>query len=325
MKRRYLLFGGIYMIDIKKKTVYEAYGLTISSEIPLPELLPINVEDGKTDIVIEKADLHTLWSEHSVPDDDFVIKKDWIMFHVSKTAIFLIQSGNRIEFSPIDAAQEDEIRLYLLGTCMGAILMQRKILPIHGSAVAIDGKAYAIVGDSGAGKSTLASAFLKRGYKLMSDDVIPVTLNHENIPIVTPSYPQQKLWLESLNHFEMDSNNYQPLIVREDKFAVPVQSQFFSEPLPLAGVFELIKGEDSEIDIKPIQSLQRFYKLYHHTYRNFFIQKSGLMDWHFNTSARMIKKIEFFQIRRPTNRFTATDLSEIILHVLKGEEMVHEY
>jgi ABC-type dipeptide/oligopeptide/nickel transport system ATPase component len=182
---------------------------------------------------------------------------------------------------------------------MGAILMQRKILPIHGSAVAIDGKAYAIVGDSGAGKSTLASAFLKRGYKLMSDDVIPVTLNNEHIPIVTPSYPQQKLWLESLNHFEMDSNNYQPLIVREDKFAVPVQDQFITEQLPLAGVFELIKGENDEIDIKPIPSLQRFYKLYHHTYRNFFIQKSGLMDWHFNTSAKMIKKIEFFQLRRP--------------------------
>ena len=57
---------------------------------------------------------------------------------------------------------------------MGAILMQRKILPLHGSAIAIDGKAYAIVGDSGAGKSTLASAFLKRGYQLLSDDVITV-------------------------------------------------------------------------------------------------------------------------------------------------------
>ncbi|MCM3166353.1 HPr kinase/phosphorylase [Peribacillus frigoritolerans] len=313
------------MIGIKTRTVYEAYGLTVSSDIALPELLPINIVDDKTDIIIEKADLHTLWFEHSVPDDDFVIKKDWIMFHVSKTAIFLIQSGNRIEFSPIDAAQEDEIRLYILGTCMGAILMQRKILPIHGSAVAIDGKAYAIVGDSGAGKSTLASAFLKRGYKLMSDDVIPVTLNNENIPIVTPSYPQQKLWLESLNHFEMDSNNYQPLIVREDKFAVPVQDQFITEQLPLAGVFELIKGENDEIEIKSIQSLQRFYKLYHHTYRNFFIQKSGLMDWHFNTSAKMIKKIEFFQLRRPTNRFTAPDLSEIILNVLKREERVHDY
>ncbi|MFF2588526.1 HPr kinase/phosphorylase [Peribacillus butanolivorans] len=312
------------MIGIEKKTVYKAFGLTVSSEIPLPELLHINLEDDITNLVIEKADLLTLWTEHSDPNKDFVIKRDWIMFHVSETAIFLIQSGSRIVVSPFNGAHEDEIRLYLLGTCMGAILMQRKILPIHGSAVAIDGKAYAIVGDSGAGKSTLASAFLKKGYQLMSDDVIPVTLTNENVPIVTPSYPQQKLWLESLNHFEMDSNNFSPLIVREDKFAVPVQNQFVTEPLPLAGVFELVKGENDEIEVKPIEHLQRFYTLYYHTYRNFFIQQSGLMDWHFDISAKMIKKIDFYQLRRPINRFTAPDLSELILNMLKMEEIGHD-
>lgn len=319
-----LIFGGIYMIGIEKKTVYEAFGLTVSSEIPLPELLHIKIEGDITDIVIEKADLYPLWNEHSDPNEDFVINKEWIMFHVSGTAIFLIQSGNRIVVSPVNGAYDDEIRLYILGTCMGAILMQRKILPIHGSAVAIDGKAYAIVGDSGAGKSTLASALLKRGYQLISDDVIPVTLTNENVPFVTPSYPQQKLWLESLNHFEMDSTNYQSLTVRENKFAIPVQNQFVTEPLPLAGVFELVKGDNDEIEVKPIEHLQRFYKLYYHTYRNSFIQQSGLMDWHFNTSAKMIKKIDFYQLRRPTNRFTAPELSDLIVNMLKMEEIVHD-
>ncbi|MFD4817504.1 HPr kinase/phosphorylase [Peribacillus butanolivorans] len=312
------------MIGIEKKTVYEAFGLTVSSEIPLPELLHINIEGEITDIVIEKADLYPLWNEYSDPNEDFVFKKDWIMFHVTGTAIFLIESGSRIVVSPCNEAYEDEIRLYILGTCMGAILMQRKILPLHGSAVAIDGKAYAIVGDSGAGKSTLASALLKRGYQLISDDVIPVTLTNENVPFVTPSYPQQKLWLESLNHFEMDSTNYQSLTVRENKFAVPVQNQFITKPLPLAGVFELVKGDNDEIEVKPIEHLQRFYKLYYHTYRNSFIQQSGLMDWHFNISAKMIKKIDFFQLRRPTNRFTAPDLSDLIVNMLKKEEIVHD-
>ena len=63
---------------------------------------------------------------------------------------------------------EDMIRLYILRDMYGTLLMQRKILPFHGSAIAINGKAYAIVGDSGAGKSTLASAFLKEGYQLLT-------------------------------------------------------------------------------------------------------------------------------------------------------------
>ncbi|QBP41995.1 HPr kinase/phosphorylase [Paenisporosarcina antarctica] len=307
------------MLTVEKKPIYKAFGLTITSEFPLPEIPTINTEDVGIDIVIEKADLTSLWSEHSIDDDDFVIKKDWIMFHISETAIFLIQYGSEILVSPYKGADEDEIRLFILGTCMGAILMQRKILPIHGSAIAIDGKAYAIVGDSGAGKSTLASAFLTRGYKLLSDDVIPVSLTSDNVPMVTPSYPQQKLWMESLHHFNMESTNYKPLFVREDKFAVPVPSQFVTEPLPLAGVFELIKGDNDEINLQPIQNLQRFYTLYTNTYRNFFIERSGVMDWHFTHSSKMINKIGFYQLRRPVSRFSAHELVDLILTTIATE------
>ncbi|MEH6945324.1 aldolase [Bacillus sp. JJ722] len=314
------------MNAVLKKNLYKAFGMIISSEILLPELTRINIVDHNADIVIEKAELYSIWSEQSKAESNFIIKPNWIMFHISDVGYFSIENGNRIVFSPLREAHEDEIRLYILGSCMGALLLQRGILPLHGSAIAIEGKAYAIVGDSGAGKSTLASAFLKRGYKLLSDDVIPVTLNEENIPMVTPAYPQQKLWLESLNHFEMQSNQYRSLISRADKFAIPVQSMFATESLPLAGIFELVTStENEEVKIHPIQDLQRFYKLFYHTYRNFFIQESGLMDWHFNISSKMINKISFFQLCRPTTRFTAHDLTDVILNTIKMEEKGHDY
>ncbi|MFJ5768895.1 aldolase [Psychrobacillus sp. NPDC093180] len=307
----------------KIKSIYKAFGLTISSEIHLPELTQIGDVGIVTDVVIEQGNLRTLWPENS--EEDFIINENWILFKIPQTALFLIQKGNKIVVSPMNGSDEDQIRLLLLGTCMGAILLQRKILPLHGSAIAIDGKAYAIVGDSGAGKSTLASSFLKKGYQLLSDDVIPITLNHANVPIVKPAYPQQKLWLESLNHFEMESTNYQPLFVRETKFAVPVESQFATEPFPLAGIFELVKVDCQEIDIQPIEKMQRFYKLYTHTYRNFFIQRAGLMEWHFDLSSKMMNKIDFHQISRPNTRFTANDLAELILTTLKLEETIHGY
>ncbi|MBO0602526.1 aldolase [Sporosarcina sp. E16_3] len=309
----------------KKKTVYKAFGLTISSEVPLPELPQLSEVGNGTDVVIEHADLSLEWAQHSGSEKYFVIKKDWILFHFPEKVIFLIQHGRKIVVSPMNGADEDEIRLFILGTCMGAILLQRKILPLHGSAIAIDGKAYAIVGDSGAGKSTLASAFLKKGYQLLSDDVISVTLNHANVPIVTPAYPQQKLWLESLHHFGMESTDYQPLFVRDTKFAIPVESQFATESLPLAGIFELVKGDHQEIAIQPIEKMERFYKLYTHTYRNFFMQGSGLMEWHFETSSKMMNQIQFHQIRRPNSRFTANELAELILTKLEVEEKVYGY
>lgn len=309
----------------KKDFAYRAFGLTIASEIPLPELPQLSELGNGTDIVIERADLTRLWDEYSNLDDNIVLKKDWLMFNIPGTAIYLIQDGHKITVSSINGSDEDEIRLFLLGTCMGAILLQRKILPLHGSAVAIDGKAYAIVGDSGAGKSTLASALLKKGYELLSDDVIPITLNHEGIPIVTPAYPQQKLWLESLNHFGMESDNYQPLFVRDTKFAVPVESQFATEPLPLGGIFELVKGKHQDVTIQSIEKLQRFHTLYTHTYRNIFIQGSGLMEWHFDICSKMMNKIHVHQISRPPTRFTANDLADLIVSTLQEENRHDQY
>lgn len=310
------------MINILQKIAYRAFGLNVLSEIRLPELLQLDLVHGNVDIIIKITDLSQLWSEQSRLTEHFIIKENSIIFHVPEIATFLIRNGNEILVSPINDSDEDYHRLYILGTCMGAILMQRKILPLHGSAIAINGKAYAFVGDSGAGKSTLASAFLKKGYQLMSDDVIPITISSNGVPIVTPSYPQQKLWSESLEQFGMESVQYKPIVERETKFAVPVYTQFAYQELPLAGIVELVKTDEAEIRITPITNMTRFHTLYTHTYRNFFLEGSGLMDWHFATSAKMVNQLSFYQLKRPVSRFTAHDLTELILTTISKEEKV---
>ncbi|MCT8138136.1 aldolase [Anaerobacillus sp. CMMVII] len=309
---------------ITNKLVYRAFGYNVLSDFDLPELPnKYEVKKEEVDITISFSELNGQWKNISKQEDDyFVLRENLIMFCMPGIAIFSIENGDKIYVTPLENSQEDHIRLYLLGTCMGAILMQRKILPLHGSAVAINGKVYAIVGDSGAGKSTLASAFLHRGYRLLSDDVIPVSFNEDNIPIVTPAYPQQKLWKESLDAYGMQSDLYRPIIDRETKFAIPVPEHFEYEVMPLAGIIELTKTESDEIDIKPINDLQRFHTLFYHTYRNFFIEPLGLMEWHFNTSAKMLNKLEMYQIKRPISRFTAHDLTEVILSTITKEVSV---
>ncbi|MEH6892575.1 aldolase [Bacillus sp. JJ864] len=302
------------MLATGRNVIYKAFGLRIESEIPLPELPQMNEPTQRTDIIIEIADLSEQWCKYNVKyEQRFVVEKNIVMFQVPQTATFSIQEGRKITFSPLPGAEKDKIRLYLLGTCMGALLIQRKILPLHGSALAINGKAYALIGDSGAGKSTLSSAFLRKGYQLLSDDVIAVSLSCEGTPFVMPSYPQQKLWQESLNEFGMETTHYRPLFERETKYAVPVSSQFFADPLPLVGVIELVKTEDESIEMIQIEGLERLRTLFHHTFRNFLVPRLGLMEWHFTVSTNMVNKINMFQLRRPTSRFTARELASLVL------------
>ncbi|MDF2903814.1 MAG: 2,3-cyclic-nucleotide 2-phosphodiesterase, partial [Bacillus sp. (in: firmicutes)] len=242
-----------------------------------------------------------------------------VMFHVPDTAIFCIKEGNKIIVSPIKGYEEDKMRLYILGTCMGILLMQRKVLTLHGSAIAIDGKVYAFIGESGAGKSTLASVFIRKGYQFLSDDVIAVSLSKEGIPYVFPSYPQQKLWQESLQEFGMKTTEYRPLFERETKFAVPVKSSFLDEALPLAGVFELVITENSNISLNRIESLARFSTLFNHTFRQTLIPRLDLIEWHFRESANILKRIHLYQLQRPNVRFTADELVTNILHLIEKE------
>ncbi|AJS59973.1 aldolase [Paenibacillus sp. IHBB 10380] len=304
------------MVHTISNTIYKAFGYSIQSDIPLPELQQIDNPESDINITIHCADLTERWLELSVSPKKFVVTKNLIMFWIPDLAVFAVEGGTTITISPEKGADEDKIRLYILGSCMGAILLQRRILPLHGSAVVIDHKAYAFIGDSGHGKSTLASSFIQRGFQLLTDDVIAVTLDIHNIPYVTPAYPQQKLWQESLDTFGMNSDQFRPLFERETKYAIPVASHFSADTLPLAGIFELIKMDCSHTGIRAIEKLERLPLLYRHTYRNFFLPDSGLTQWHFETTARMSGSIEIYQLRRPLNESTVHQLTDMILSAI---------
>jgi hypothetical protein len=232
-------------------------------------------------------------------------------------AIYRIRNGCEIGYSPAAGAEETAVRLYLLGSCMGALLMQRKTLPLHGSAVVIDGKAYAFVGESGAGKSTLAAAFVKRGYSLLTDDVIPVSFMRDQVPAVVPAYPQQKLWRESLERLGMNRNRY--LLIYDSKYAIPVSSRFCNEPIPLAGVFELVKSDKEQVEMVRLEGLERLPTLQYHTYRPFFISTMGLTQWHFATTALIASRVRMHQLRRPAEGFSVDELVARILGAVGRE------
>lgn len=310
------------------KHMYKAFGFYVVSDIKFPELPRLSeagghalastasqIDRSTNTITIAEADLTSLWMQQSLPTSDFVITNRSVIFRVPKVAIYLVEDGCSIKYTPLQDADEDEMRIFLLGTCMGAILMQRKIVPLHGSAVVINDKAYAFIGHSGAGKSTLAAAFLQRGYKLLSDDVIPVVLNNMGTPEVIPAYPQQKLWLQSVRHFNMSEHTLRPIVKRETKFAIPVMSRFATQRFPLEGVFELTKSNKTAIHIDGINKLNQLHILYYHTYRQFMLQPSGLLQWHFETSTIMTKHIQMYQLQRPIERFSVNDLVTEVLKV----------
>lgn len=331
-------------------TKYIVFGLRISSELNLPELI-LAAPEAVEDVVIRQADL-TAWSDQ-LEQANFVMLDEQFMFQIPGTAIYAVREGKEIEVSIFSGADPDTVRLFVLGTCMGVLLMQRRILPIHGSAVVIGGKAYAFVGESGTGKSTLAAAFRQAGYQMVSDDVIAVKATASSA-IVYPAYPQQKLGLDSLLQLEAlrenkharkrnnirsltDGNSVMPqyrdlrmLAGELNKYAVPAVDEFFNDLLPLGGVFELVadspiralmrEGELMAVTEQPLNVLECLHTLLQHTYRRVILPRMGLSEWSFDTAARMARKVEGWRLLRDSSVFTASEVVQRVLDIIRKEE-----
>ncbi|HEX7055608.1 MAG TPA: aldolase [Bacilli bacterium] len=292
--------------------------MRIQSEIPLPELIAANERNALPDIEILLRDMPGEWSESLFEKQYFAVLDQRVLFRFPNAARVCVENGKRILVSPMENADWDLLRIYLLGSAMGAILLQRKMLPLHGSAVAIDGRAYAFVGESGAGKSTLAAAFLHRGLPLVSDDVIAVSFAADKTPMVAPSYPQQKLWQESIAGLNMEFRRYTPLYQRTTKFAVPVLERFAAAPIPLAGVFELVPTRIGE-GMYPLSGLQKLPVFRAHTYRGALLPFMRMEQWHFAMAASIASRIDVFRLYRPLTGFTAQRLAARILNMLQKE------
>ncbi|SFA97225.1 hypothetical protein SAMN05216312_102596 [Cohnella sp. OV330] len=310
-------------ITTLKKQAYKAFGCMMLSDIEFPELPRWHVQEADSEadsIRIELADLTEDWSALSRTGRSSYAAPGRVMFRVPGTAIFDIRDGRHIAICPEEGADQDELRLFILGSCMGAALMQRGLLPLHGSAIAIDGQAYGVVGDSGAGKSTLAAAFLQAGFPLVSDDVIALDFSGGySRPLVIPSYPQQKLWQQSLDGFGISNESLRPIFKRETKFAVPLKAGYHSQPLPLAGIFELVKSDQNEPSLVHVSKLDRLSLMRRHTYRQFWLDRLGMTDWHFRMTAGLASRIDVYRLERPTVGFTAPDLVKRMLHILSTE------
>ncbi|WP_217595569.1 aldolase [Cohnella sp. GbtcB17] len=304
--------------------VYRAFGLDMASAIPLPELPPAGVgrTAGAPDVTIGTADPAPLREELEATGSNFSLTREGsrFLFLIPDTAVYCIDEGRHIAVAPLPGADPEKVRVYLLGTCFGALLLLRGLLPLHGSAVVVDGRAYAFVGDSGAGKSTLAAALVAMGHRLLSDDVVAVTAGVDGKPYVMPAYPQQKLWRESLDGLGMQASPYRTIYRETEKFAVPVEGRFGSEPVPLAGVFELGRSEsDGErIGVGALPVLERLRVMLQHTYRQALIPRLGLVDWHFRAASGIASGITVARLFRPSAGFTARQLAEHIIRFDKG-------
>ena len=245
---------------------YRAYSFSLKSSFPIPELLP-SLHVNTADVVIKIETIHKLTDNLHKNDRSDQFNQLRLLLNIDQVAHYLIEDGNRITIEPYEGVTDIEIRLYLLGSAFGALMHQRGLLPVHGSAIIYKQKAILFCGESGIGKSTLAAGFIKKGLQILADDVCVVTLDQYNNPIVHPGYPQMKLWTDSLRKLGYQLNPAITARSRQKKYSLPLQVEFSHEPVTLTGIYVITKGIAVECKIIELFGTNKISTLNKHIYR----------------------------------------------------------
>jgi hypothetical protein len=245
---------------------YRAYGLCIHAEIACPEL-PLDPQPAEIPDVTIRLLSPVPSASESLETGYYEVQSGLFRLAVAGVGNFRIEEGSRISVEPVEGASLEQVRLFLLGSAMGALLYQRGLFPLHGSAVETRWGAMIFVGAQGVGKSTLAAHFYRRGYRLLSDDVCAVTTDSEKLQVL-PALAQVRLCKDAYERLGQPQGGRFHI----DKFIVPMNEGYCAKPVPLRAIHILMDREEGDPHFAVLRGFDRIQRLLENLYRPQFLK-----------------------------------------------------
>jgi sarcosine oxidase gamma subunit len=188
---------------------YHAYGRTLATDRPLPELEP---SDALPDITIAwnarppippDARWTTLWR--------FSTEEPWVTMTRANGVRHLrfgrfadvALSDGRIDVSRRGHASDATLRHLVLDQALPLALASRGALVVHASALVRQTRAIVIAGRAGAGKSTLAALLARDGWRVIADDGVVLEGRSPDVRVIG-SYPGLRVYGDSADAAGLD-------------------------------------------------------------------------------------------------------------------------
>ncbi len=299
---------------------YSVYGLSLQSDLPIPELLSCEGDRVPTDadVVVRHGSLPPLpnheggSAEATVarpsadPDEAFDSwaerwpERDEMLCVFAGVGRFLVRAGHSILVEPAPDADPGVVRHLLLGPVLAHLLWQRGVFTLHASVAGVRGHYVAFVGASGEGKSTTAAAFAAGGQALVCDDVAALVLEDDSREPtgvrVLPGFPRLRLYADSVRGLGEDPGRFAPVHALIDKHSKPIAA-FAAAPVALERLYVLASGE--EFALEPLPARIALMEVLRHTYyAHQFAPLYGFQK-HLEQAARVVERVPAFRLTRP--------------------------
>ncbi len=284
---------------------YKAFGINwYSKDLFFPELnlADINSRDVVNIFFEDKSDWPIINNPNKWNTNFIKFAKNDLRLNLSDIASFRVSDGNKISIHrENNKVSDNDLRTFLLGSIFGGILIQRDMLVLHANALSKNGKAILFMGHSGDGKSTLAYSLIRKGWKLLSDDLVAVNSKLE----VLPGIPRIKLWQDSINQFGLDK--YKLPLVRQNinKYLLINENIKIEESMLPLKIIYVINRNDKKSQFIPRQKVTKksdaIKLMLSHCYRTRFIKGLGKEKTIFLKIANLVNEKKIMIANLPNN------------------------
>lgn len=279
---------------------YRAYGLTIRSEIDLPEVPAAAAAEADVEILFGPVP-HTL-GRVNLAYGTWQANNTEALFEAAGTGRFLISGGRRILVNPCPDADADCVRILLMGAVLAGLLRQRGFLTLHASAVRANGGAVLFAGASGAGKSTLLAGLIARGFAMLADDVTAIGSASGQTPYAQPAFPTIRLWEDSMSALGKDAEAHRAVRPDLRKFHVPVDD-FRDDALPVAHICFLDTHNRPGTVISGLAPTEGLRRLVEVMFRRRTAMGQGRQAADFRIASDLARRVPMCTIVRPVTPF----------------------
>jgi len=289
--------------------IYRAFGLRILADLALPELAPVEgADDPVFDVEIRRSAVGTPCDSARSMDPSLHVAKTDVWLETS-AGRFRASRGRAIHYEPAPGASAGDVRLFLLGTMLGAILHQRGVLPLHANAIQLGDHAIALAGPSGAGKSTLAAYFMRQGRTVFSDDVCAVSFDGNGQASVMPGLARIKLWGETLAALGQSRDGLDRVAEGFDKFSLPMTRAAVA-PAPLRRLYVLELEAGASIRVERLTGATAVNAVLSNIYRWPVAAAMGMTADHFANAIALARVCDFWSLRRPRDLSLLPELAK---------------
>lgn len=303
---------------------YLAYALQFESEIELPELIEADVRlvtDPKARVRVVLGSVPT-----SIENGTLIAEREsevgrsslWaapneVLLSMAGVGHYLVRDGNLIMVQPDEAAAPSDVRVFLLGTCFGALLQQRGFLVLHASGVLGPNGVMLFAGRSGSGKSTLLAEMMSRDLPMVVDDVCALDLDASGQVVVRPSFPRTRLWSDAAEALDVDTSGLVRTREHMDKFERHIPERYSGVTSRLAGIYVLRPTEVESVELIRVEPFEAIAGLKFHTYRREIVDGLGMSARQFTVVSRVASTKRVMLALRPKDRFAVGELADAIL------------